>query len=58
MDGDPKKACIAFEKVSLLEDPPIRIPLHRRVLDMANEKGRNLIEAAEKYKDWSNDLYL
>ncbi|KAH0826056.1 NAD(P)-binding protein, partial [Lanmaoa asiatica] len=57
MDGDPQKACIAFEKASRLEDPPIRLPLHRRVLDLTNEKGKSLVETAEKYKDWSNDLY-
>ncbi|KAG8221645.1 NAD(P)-binding protein [Butyriboletus roseoflavus] len=58
VDGDPKKACIAFEKASRLEDPPMRLPLHRRVLDMANEKGKSLIETAEKYRHWSDDLYL
>lgn len=58
MDGDPEKACIVFEKASQLEDPPIRLPLHRVVLDVANKKGKGLIEAAEKYKDWSDDLYL
>ncbi|KAH0826309.1 NAD(P)-binding protein, partial [Lanmaoa asiatica] len=57
-DGDPQKACVAFEKASRLEDPPIRLPLHRRALDVANEKGKGLIETAEKYKDWSDDLYL
>ncbi|KAI9570960.1 NAD(P)-binding protein [Boletus coccyginus] len=54
--GDPKKACIAFERASRLEDPPIRLPLHKRVLFSANRKGTSLIEAAEKYKDWSDDL--
>jgi len=58
MDGDPKKVCIAFEKASRLEDPPIRLPLHKLALRMANWKGTSLIEAAEKYKDWSDDLYL
>jgi hypothetical protein len=57
-DGDPEKACIAFEKVSRLEDPPIRLPLHRGVLAMASRKGRSLLETVEKYKDWSEDLYL
>jgi NAD(P)-dependent dehydrogenase (short-subunit alcohol dehydrogenase family) len=57
-DGDPQKACIAFEKASRLEDPPIRLPLHKRVLVAANGKGKSLIEAAEKYKEWSDDLYL
>ncbi|KIJ15753.1 hypothetical protein PAXINDRAFT_168781 [Paxillus involutus ATCC 200175] len=57
-DGDPEKACIAFEKVSRLEDPPIRLPLHRGVLAMASRKGRSLLETVETYKDWSEDLYL
>lgn len=58
MDGDPQKACITFEKVSQLEDPPIRLPLHRRILGLANAKGKSLIETAEKYKEWSDDLYF
>ncbi|KAF9235955.1 NAD(P)-binding protein [Melanogaster broomeanus] len=57
-DGDPDKACVAFEKVSQMEDPPIRMPLHRRVLGMAAMKGMGLLETVEKYKDWSEDLYL
>ncbi|KAF8838321.1 NAD(P)-binding protein [Paxillus ammoniavirescens] len=57
-DGDPEKACIAFEKVSRLEDPPIRLPLYRKVLVMAGGKGKSLLQTVEKYKDWSEDLYL
>ncbi|KAF9218483.1 NAD(P)-binding protein, partial [Gyrodon lividus] len=57
-DGDPEKACVAFEKVSRLEDPPIRLPLHRRVLAIASGKGKSLLETVEKYKDWSEGLYL
>ena len=56
--GDPQKACAAFEQISQLEDPPIRLPLHRMALDMVRGKGDNLIEAVEKHKDWSADLYL
>ncbi|KAG9311278.1 NAD(P)-binding protein [Chiua virens] len=57
-DGDPQKACIAFEKASRMEDPPLRLPLHRGVLQAASGKGKSLIETVEKYRDWSDDLYL
>ncbi|KIJ58351.1 hypothetical protein HYDPIDRAFT_34272 [Hydnomerulius pinastri MD-312] len=57
-DGNPEKACAAFEKASRLEDPPIRLPLHRRVLGMASGKGKSLLEAVERYGTWSDDLYF
>lgn len=41
-----------------MEDPPVRLPLHRRAVGMSIVKGKSLIETAEKYKDWSDDLYL
>lgn len=34
------------------------LPLHRRALGVANGKGKSLIEAVEKYKDWSGDLCI
>ena len=45
-----------FEKGSRLRDPPNQLPRHRRVVDMVNEKGKSLLQAAEKYKDWYDDL--
>ncbi|KIJ64087.1 hypothetical protein HYDPIDRAFT_28974 [Hydnomerulius pinastri MD-312] len=57
-DGNPEKACVAFEKASRMEDPPIRLPLHRRALGMASGKGKSLLEAVEKYAEWSEDLYF
>jgi len=56
-NGDPQKACIVFDKVSRLEDPPIRLPLHQIALHMASEKGKSLIETVQKYRDWSDELY-
>jgi NAD(P)-dependent dehydrogenase (short-subunit alcohol dehydrogenase family) len=57
-NGDPDKACVAFEKVSLLEEPPLRLPLHKGVLARVSGKCKNLLETVEKYKDWSEDLYF
>ncbi|KIJ64083.1 hypothetical protein HYDPIDRAFT_112615 [Hydnomerulius pinastri MD-312] len=57
-DGDPDKACVAIEKVSRLENPPMRLPLHRRVVEMATRKGKSLQEVAEQYGSWSKDLYF
>ncbi|KAF9235948.1 NAD(P)-binding protein [Melanogaster broomeanus] len=56
-DGDPRKAAVVFEKVSRLEDPPIRLPLHRRVVGLAAEKAKGLEEIVDKYGSWSDDLY-
>ncbi|KAF9228469.1 NAD(P)-binding protein [Gyrodon lividus] len=57
-DGDPDKACVTFEKVSLLDDPPIRLPLHRAVLEMAAGKAKSLLDIVAKYGSWSDDLYF
>lgn len=58
VDGDPQKACAAFEKASQLEDPPIRLPLHKLAFEMAKKKGECLIDVVDKYEDWFDDLYL
>ena len=36
----------------------IRLPMHRVALDSARKKGEMLVEAAEKFAGWSDDLYF
>ncbi|KAF8838318.1 NAD(P)-binding protein [Paxillus ammoniavirescens] len=57
-DGDPDKACVAFERVSCLEDPPMRLPLHRLVLELVVGKAKSLLELVDKYGSWSDDIYF
>jgi len=56
-DGNPKKAAIVIEKVSRLEDPPVRFPLHRRVVASMREKAKGLLEVADRYESWNDGLY-
>lgn len=56
-DGNTEKAAIVIEKVSRLEDPPVRFPLHRNVVASMREKAKGLLEVADRYESWNEDLY-
>jgi len=56
-DGNAVKAVNVIEKVSRLEDPPIRLPLHKRVVTGLRDKAKGMLEVADKYESWSDDLY-
>ncbi|KAG0696448.1 hypothetical protein DFH29DRAFT_951016 [Suillus ampliporus] len=58
IDGDADKAVVAIEKLTHLDDVPMRLPLHRRVIISAREKVKSLTEDANKFETWSEDLYL
>jgi hypothetical protein len=52
MDGDPRKACIASENSPRPDNPSS---------DSSAQNGAGhdeLLEIVEKYKDWSDHLYL
>lgn len=57
IDGDADKAVIAIEKLTHLDDVPMRLPLHRRVVVGAREKIKSLTEDVNKFESWSEDLY-
>ncbi|KAG1842889.1 NAD(P)-binding protein [Suillus subalutaceus] len=44
IDGDADKAVVAIEKLTHLDDVPMRLPLHRKV-------------DVNKFESWSEDLY-
>ncbi|KAG1885451.1 hypothetical protein F4604DRAFT_1726220 [Suillus subluteus] len=48
-DGDPAKFAEVAYKLSRLDDPPIRLPLHRVALESARQKGESLLETAENW---------
>ena len=56
-DGDVTKAAVVIEKFSRLEDVPIRLPLHRRAVASMKDKSKGLLEVADKYESWTDDLY-
>ena len=57
-DGDVTKAAVVIEKLSQFEDPPIRFPLHERVVAGMRAKAKGLSEVANKYESWTDGLYL
>lgn len=42
-DGDTDKAVVVIEKLTHLDDPPLRIPLHRLAVGAGREKAKSLI---------------
>ncbi|KAG1746104.1 hypothetical protein EDB19DRAFT_1953769 [Suillus lakei] len=57
-DGDPAKFAEVVYKLSRLDEPPVRLPLHRVALESARQKGELLLETAEKWSSWSDDVYF
>jgi NAD(P)-dependent dehydrogenase (short-subunit alcohol dehydrogenase family) len=58
IDGDADKAVVAIEKLTHLDDVPMRLPLHRRVIVSTRDKIKSLTEDVNKFESWSEDLYL
>ena len=56
-DGSSEKAAQQFLKIVALENPPFRFPIHREAITYARNKARNLLEAADTYESWSEDVY-
>ena len=56
-DGDPKKFGRAVYRLAYMDDPPLYLPLHRVAVEAAKAKGQELIQTAEEYASWSDDVY-
>ena len=57
-DGSSEKAAQQFLKIVALENPPLRFPIHREAIAFTRAKAKNLLEAADMYESWSEDVYL
>ncbi|KAI9568468.1 hypothetical protein HD554DRAFT_727204 [Boletus coccyginus] len=57
-NGDPKKFAEAVYKVAYLEDPPLRLPIHPVALVALRKKGGELLETAQKWESWSEDVFM
>ncbi|KAF8836176.1 NAD(P)-binding protein [Paxillus ammoniavirescens] len=57
-NGDPDKFAEAVYNAAYLEDPPLRLPIHPRALAVFRNKGKKLIEAADKWESWSEDVLM
>lgn len=58
IDGDADKAGVAIEKLTHLDDVPMRLPLHRRVIVSTREKIKSLTEDVNNFESWSEDVYI
>ncbi|KAH7919579.1 NAD(P)-binding protein [Leucogyrophana mollusca] len=57
-NGDPNKFAAAVFKVSSLENPPFRLPLHEKTVAAMKAKGAAFSALAEEFVSWSEDIYL
>lgn len=57
-NGDPEKFAEAVYRAAYLEDPPLRLPVHPASLDVLREKGKQLLETADKWESWSEDVLI
>ncbi|KAG1848078.1 NAD(P)-binding protein [Suillus subalutaceus] len=57
-DGDTEKAVAVIEKLTHLDDPPLRIPLHRLAVGAGREKAKSLTETIDRYESWTENVYF
>ncbi|KXN82786.1 hypothetical protein AN958_02151 [Leucoagaricus sp. SymC.cos] len=57
MAGNVAKGAALFYRLSTLNDPPFRLPLHPRVLDRARYHIQTLQEGVDGYASWSDEIY-
>ncbi|KAG1886622.1 NAD(P)-binding protein [Suillus subluteus] len=57
-DGDTEKAVVVIEKLTHLDDPPLRIPLHRLAVGAGREKAKSLTETIDRYESWTENVYF
>ncbi|KAH7927535.1 NAD(P)-binding protein [Leucogyrophana mollusca] len=58
VDGDADKAVAAIEKIVHIDNPPVRLPLHKKTVASAKEKALSILEDVDNYGAWSEDLYF
>ncbi|EIW75860.1 NAD(P)-binding protein [Coniophora puteana RWD-64-598 SS2] len=57
-DGDTIKAVAQIDKLTRLDSPPLRFPIHRDPIGAARAKSQEWKEVADKWESWSEDVYL
>jgi hypothetical protein len=56
-DGETEKVVVVIEKLThLLDDPPLKLPLHRLAVRAGREKAKSLTETMDKYESWSENV--
>ena len=57
-NGDPEKFAGLVYRAAYMEDPPLRLPVHTHSLAILREKGKQLLEIADKWESWSEDVLI
>ncbi|KAG1730273.1 NAD(P)-binding protein [Suillus paluster] len=57
-DGDTEKAVVVIEKLTHLDEAPLRFPLHKLAVRAGREKGKSLIETMDRYESWTENVYF
>ncbi|KAF9221717.1 NAD(P)-binding protein [Gyrodon lividus] len=58
VDGDADKATAAMEKLVHLNNPPLRLPLHKATVVAVKDKAQKVLDEVQAYESWSEDLYF
>ncbi|KAH7911691.1 hypothetical protein BJ138DRAFT_1085149 [Hygrophoropsis aurantiaca] len=56
--GDTAKAVIVMERLAHVDEPPVRMPLHKMSIDLARQKAKRVERETADYESWSEDVYL
>jgi len=57
-DGDTKKAVELIEKLTHLDEVPLRLPLHRNAVRAGRDKAKSLAETMDRYESWTENVYF
>jgi hypothetical protein len=57
MAGKVTKGAALFYRLSTLDNPPFRLPLHPRVLDRAKHHIQTLQAGVDGYASWSEEIF-
>ncbi|KAH7881764.1 hypothetical protein F5I97DRAFT_1415692 [Phlebopus sp. FC_14] len=57
-NGDPDKFAEIIYRTAYLEDPPLRLPVHKASLRSLRQKAKELLDAADEWETWSEDILL
>lgn len=54
--GDARKGMEVVYKLASVEDPPIHFPLSKSSVEAHKTKAKQLLEEAERFGSWSDDV--
>jgi hypothetical protein len=55
--ADPIKAVKLIYRLSTLENPPAKLPLHPIAVSASTSKAEGIQKEVEEYKSWSDEIF-